>query len=69
MKKNLHPERVECTITCACGNVIETASTKENVILLTMKIWRKQLKKTEMLINSRKNIILTKSKILVFLCR
>ena len=28
MKKNLHPTFQECTITCACGNVIETRSTK-----------------------------------------
>lgn len=28
MKKNLHPERVECTITCACGNSFKTISNK-----------------------------------------
>lgn len=31
MKKNLHPEYKTTTITCACGNKIETASTKENL--------------------------------------
>lgn len=31
MKKNLHPEYKNTTITCACGNKIETASTKENL--------------------------------------
>ena len=30
MKKGLHPERVECTITCACGNVFKTKSNKES---------------------------------------
>lgn len=31
MKKEIHPNYVETTITCACGNVIETSSTKENI--------------------------------------
>ena len=31
MKENLHPKYVKTTITCACGNVIETRSTKENI--------------------------------------
>jgi len=29
--KKLHPEYKETTITCACGNVIHTRSTKENI--------------------------------------
>lgn len=28
MKKNIHPKLVESTITCACGNVIQTRSIK-----------------------------------------
>ncbi|MBN2382594.1 50S ribosomal protein L31 [bacterium] len=28
MKKGIHPEYVECTITCNCGQVIKTHSTK-----------------------------------------
>ena len=28
MKKDLHPEYVDCTITCACDNVMKTRSTK-----------------------------------------
>jgi len=28
MKKDIHPEYKEATITCVCGNVIETRSTK-----------------------------------------
>ena len=28
MKKNLHPERVECTVTCACGASFKTMSNK-----------------------------------------
>ena len=31
MRKNLHPTYNKATITCACGNTIETASTKENI--------------------------------------
>ena len=28
MKQGIHPNYVDCTITCACGNVIKTRSTK-----------------------------------------
>ena len=28
MKKDMHPEYVDCEITCLCGNVIHTRSTK-----------------------------------------
>jgi len=31
MKENLHPKYEKTTITCACGNVIETKSTKDNI--------------------------------------
>ncbi len=31
MKENLHPKYEEATITCACGNVINTRSTKGNI--------------------------------------
>lgn len=31
MKKDIHPEYVDATITCACGNVIHTRSTKANM--------------------------------------
>ena len=31
MKENLHPKYEKTTITCACGNVIETSSTKSNI--------------------------------------
>ena len=31
MKEAIHPKYKETTITCACGNVIETRSTKENI--------------------------------------
>ncbi|MDP3265990.1 MAG: 50S ribosomal protein L31 [Sulfuricurvum sp.] len=29
MKKELHPNTVECTVSCACGNTFTTKSTKE----------------------------------------
>lgn len=31
MKKNIHPNYQETTITCACGNVISTGSTKKDI--------------------------------------
>lgn len=31
MKKGIHPDYQQTTITCACGNVIETGSTKQNI--------------------------------------
>ena len=31
MKENIHPRYEETTITCACGNVIHTRSTKKNI--------------------------------------
>ncbi len=31
MKKNLHPEYIECTVTCDCGETFKTRSTKEEI--------------------------------------
>ena len=31
MKAGIHPEYVESTITCACGNVMKTKSVKANM--------------------------------------
>ncbi len=31
MKLNIHPAYEETTITCACGNVIHTRSTRKNI--------------------------------------
>jgi large subunit ribosomal protein L31 len=31
MKSGIHPEYFETTITCACGNVIHTRSTKKDI--------------------------------------
>lgn len=31
LKENIHPQYKETTITCACGNVIKTGSTKEDI--------------------------------------
>jgi large subunit ribosomal protein L31 len=33
MKEKIHPQYVEATIVCACGNTWKTRSTKENVHL------------------------------------
>ncbi|MCE5265498.1 MAG: 50S ribosomal protein L31 [Deltaproteobacteria bacterium] len=31
MKEGIHPEYQECVITCVCGNVIKTRSTKKEI--------------------------------------
>jgi large subunit ribosomal protein L31 len=31
MKKDIHPEYVECNVTCACGNTFTTRSTKKEI--------------------------------------
>jgi large subunit ribosomal protein L31 len=31
MKKGIHPEYVESTVTCACGNTFATRSTKKEI--------------------------------------
>ena len=31
MKKDIHPEYKETTVTCVCGNVINTRSTKQDI--------------------------------------
>jgi large subunit ribosomal protein L31 len=31
MKEGIHPEYKTATITCACGNVLETRSTAQNI--------------------------------------
>lgn len=31
MKKGIHPEYTQTTIQCACGHVVETGSTSENI--------------------------------------
>jgi large subunit ribosomal protein L31 len=31
MKKNIHPKYVDCEISCLCGNVIHTRSTRPKI--------------------------------------
>jgi len=31
MRKGIHPEYVECRVTCACGNTFLTRSTKKDI--------------------------------------
>ncbi len=33
MKPKIHPKYVDCVITCACGNKIETRSTKPKIVV------------------------------------
>jgi len=35
MKKDIHPKYEDATITCACGNVIHTRSTKKEMVVNT----------------------------------
>ena len=35
MKQGIHPNYVDCTITCACGNVIHTRSTVKEMTVNT----------------------------------
>ena len=31
MKKDIHPDYVDCTVICACGNTFKTKSTKQEI--------------------------------------
>ena len=31
MKKDIHPEYIDCTVTCACGNTFTTKSNKNEI--------------------------------------
>ena len=31
MKEGIHPDYVECTVTCSCGNTFKTHSTKPEI--------------------------------------
>jgi large subunit ribosomal protein L31 len=31
MKQGIHPQYIETTVSCACGNVIQTRATKPNI--------------------------------------
>ncbi|MBR8462341.1 50S ribosomal protein L31 [Campylobacter sp. faydin G-24] len=31
MKKEIHPEYIDCTVTCACGNTFTTKSNKSEI--------------------------------------
>ncbi|MFW6163943.1 MAG: 50S ribosomal protein L31 [Planctomycetota bacterium] len=31
MKANIHPDYVECTVTCGCGNTFKTRSTRSQI--------------------------------------
>jgi large subunit ribosomal protein L31 len=33
MRSGIHPEYVECTVTCGCGNVFTTRSTKPKITI------------------------------------
>jgi large subunit ribosomal protein L31 len=33
MKKNIHPDYVECTVRCTCGNTFKTHSTKSEIVV------------------------------------
>ena len=31
MKKGIHPQYIECTVTCACGEVVKTRSVRAEI--------------------------------------
>ena len=33
MKKDIHPEYKECTVTCGCGNTFKTGSTRDKIAI------------------------------------
>ena len=33
MRKDIHPDYKECTVTCACGNTFEIRTTKETMTI------------------------------------
>ena len=33
MKKGIHPDYKDATVTCACGNTFKTKSTKDNIVV------------------------------------
>ena len=33
MKKDIHPNYVDCTVSCACGNTFQTRSVKQSIRL------------------------------------
>ncbi len=33
MKADIHPNYVEATVTCSCGNTFQTRSTKANIVI------------------------------------
>ncbi len=33
MKEGIHPEYVQTTVKCACGNVMKTSSTKKDIMV------------------------------------
>ncbi len=33
MRKGIHPDYKECTVTCACGNTFEIRTTKESMTI------------------------------------
>ena len=34
MKEGIHPKYYRTTVRCACGNTLETGSTKENILVV-----------------------------------
>ncbi len=68
MKEGLHPEYQEATITCACGNVMKTNSTKKDmkVDICSNCLSGQEISKEKQPVveqtNSRKNMVLLKQK-------
>ena len=39
MKANIHPNYVEATVTCACGNTFKTKSTTDKINVEVCSMW------------------------------
>ena len=65
MREGIHPKYEETTITCACGNVIHTRSTKKDIkVEICSKCHpfytgKQKLVDTGVLTDSRRDLILT----------
>ena len=68
MKQGIHPDYKQTTIKCACGEIIETGSTKETSqskfvqnVILSSQVSRSSLIQAAVLKNSERNLVLKTS--------
>ena len=59
MREGIHPKYEETTITCACGNVIHTRSTKKDIKVEITHVSSSSYIQAVVLTDSRRDLILT----------